>query len=135
MAKSKRARLTKQLDDLCRQLVRLIYADTCQRCGKKVYGSNSQPCHVVAKGKGASWRRFDLLNIFLGCNFCHRLWHSNILDSADWFRLKWPDRYEYLERYRHGKPAIISEPEMVGLIEKYKLKVSELERETRNGTS
>lgn len=127
--KSKRARLTKQLDDLCRDIVRLIYEDTCQKCGKKVYGSNSQPCHVVAKGNGASWRRWDLNNIFLGCNACHRWWHNNILEAADWFKLMWPWRDEYLEKYKGGKPAKISTPEMVELVEKYKVKVKELESE------
>lgn len=127
--KGKRAKLTDQLDDLCREIVRIIYDDICQKCGKKVYGSNSQPCHVVAKGKGASWRRFDLLNLFLGCNPCHRWWHDNILDAAEWFKKKWPHRDRHLEKYRHGKPAKISTPEMEGLVEKYKIKLKELETE------
>lgn len=128
--KSKRAKLTKQLDDLCREIVRIIYDDTCQKCGKKVYGSDSHTCHVVPKGNGASWRRFDLNNLFVACRRCHRgWWHHHILDAAEWFKLKWPWRDEYLEKYRHGKPATIKTPEMEELIKKYKIKLEELEAE------
>jgi 5-methylcytosine-specific restriction endonuclease McrA len=128
MAKSKRAKLTVQLDDLCRDIIRLIYEDTCQKCGKKVYDSNSHPCHVIPKGNGASWRRFDFNNLFLGCLRCHRWWHDNPTESAAWFKLRWPWRDEYLEKYRNGKPAKISTPEMVELVEKYKIKLKELKQ-------
>ena len=118
--KSKRAKLTKKLDDLCREAVRKRDWHTCQKCHKKVGGSNSQPCHVVAKGKGASLRRFDLMNIFLGCMHCHQQWHLNPLDSAAWFEKTFPARYAYLGIYRGGKPAPIKTAEMEQLVEKMK---------------
>ena len=133
MAKSKRAKLTKQLDDLCRDIMRLIYDDTCAIHGHKVYGSNSHTCHVIPKGNGASWRRFDLQNLFLACMKGHDWWHRNPTESAAWFKLKWPWRDEYLEKYRNGRPAKISTPEMVELVEKYKIKLEELKREAQNG--
>ena len=123
--KSKRKKLTEKLDGLCRDIVRLRDDDICQKCRKKIYGSNSQPCHVVAKGNGANLRRFDLLNIFLGCMYCHRWWHDNPTESGKWFANSFPARESYLEIYRGGKPATISTAQMESLVvkleDKYKL--------------
>lgn len=129
MVKSERKKLTKKLDDLCRDIVRLRDNNTCQKCGKRIEGSNSHPCHVVAKKNGASWRRFDLLNIFLGDMFCHRWWHDNPTESGKWFAEKWPARDIYLEKYRYGKPAKISTAEMRELVVKYEQKLNELRKE------
>lgn len=126
--KSERKKLTEKLDELCRKIIRLRDEDTCQKCRKKVFGSNSHPCHVVAKGKGASKRRFDLLNLFLGCMYCHRWWHDNPTESAKWFTEKFFARDAYLEIYRGGKPCPITTTEMRDAVEVYKQKVKDLER-------
>ena len=128
MAKSKRAKLTKVLDGLCLKIVRLETNNLCQRCNKYVTGSNSHPAHIVPKGNGASWRRFDLENIMHLCFHCHRgWWHKEILEAATWFRKKWAYRDGCLEKYRGGEPAKISIPEMEELIKKYKIKLEDLE--------
>lgn len=127
--KNERKRLTKQLDGLCRDIVRIRDDNRCQICSKYITGSNSQPCHVVAKGKGASKRRGDLLNIFLGCFHHHRWWHDNPLDSAAWFKAKFPARYAYLEIYRGGKPVPITTQEMRDLVVTLKAKLKELKGE------
>ena len=124
--KSKRAKLLKRLDDLCRDITRLICKDLCQKCGKYVTGSNAHTCHVVAKGNGASKRRFDLLNLFLGCMYCHRWWHNHPTESGKWFAKKWPHREKYLEKYRYGKPAPITDTEMEEKIVEYKQKKRDL---------
>ena len=126
MVKSKRKRLTDRLDEVCRKVIRLRDYNSCQICHKSIRGSNSQPCHVVAKGNGASLRRWDLLNIFLGCMHCHQWWHNNPLDSADWFKKRFPARESYLEIYRYGKPAKISTADMEILYEVLKQKLEEL---------
>jgi len=126
MAKSKRKRLTDRLDEICREVIRLRDSDQCQRCGKIIKGSNSHPCHVVAKGNGASLRRWDLLNIFLGCMRCHQWWHDNPIESGKWFAEKFPAREGYLEIYRGGKPAKISTADMEKLYEVFKRKLEEL---------
>lgn len=131
--KSKRKKLCKKLDDLCRQLVRLIYENRCCRCSQHIEGQNSHPCHIIAKGNGASWRRFDLLNLFLGCFKCHRWWHDNPIESGKWFAGKWPERHKYLiEKYGGGKPCEISTEEMEKLVVDYKQKYEELCNE-KNG--
>jgi 5-methylcytosine-specific restriction endonuclease McrA len=126
MAKSKRRRLTDRLDEVCREVIRERDNNQCQHCGKKVEGSNSHPCHVVAKGNGASLRRFDLLNIFLGCMRCHKWWHDNPTESGKWFAKKFPAREAYLEIYRGGKPAKITTAEMEKLLEILKQKLADL---------
>ncbi len=121
--KSKRKKLTEKLDKLCLGIIRLRDKNTCQKCGKKIYGSNSHPCHVIPKGNGASMRRFDLLNIFLGCTHCHlQWWHLNILEAAQWFENRWPARSAYLEIYKGGKPAKITTEQMENLVVKLKEK-------------
>jgi hypothetical protein len=125
--KSERKRLTIKLDGLCREITRLVCNDRCERCRKVIHGSNSHPCHIVPKGRGASWRRFDLINIFLGCMYCHRWWHDNPTESAKWFIDKFPVRDEYLEKYRYGKACPIKTAEMRELVESYKEKLKDLQ--------
>lgn len=131
---NERKRLLVCLDDVCREIIRLRDGNQCQmghHCrGGIIKGSNSQPCHVIAKGAGASWRRFDLINIFLGCNPCHRWWHDNPVASGKWFLDKWPHRVKYLEdKYTNGQVAKISTPEMREWLAEHKEKLAELEAE------
>lgn len=130
MIRSERKRLTDRLDKVCREVIRLRDYNSCQICHKSIRGSNSQPCHVIAKGGGASLRRWDLLNIFLGCMHCHQWWHNNPLDSAEWFRKRFPARESYLEIYRYGKPAKISTPEMKILYGVLKQKLEDLKSDS-----
>jgi len=125
--KPTRKGLTKTLDGLCREVIRLRDDNRCQRCGKYIQGQNSHPSHVVAKGKGASIRRWDLLNIKLLCFHCHRWWHDNPTESGAWFRDKWPHRDAYLNIYRGGKPCPITTDEMIRLAEGLKEKLRQLQ--------
>ena len=130
MAKrSERKRLTKRLDDLCREIVRIRDNNTCQKCRKYISGHDSHPSHVVAKGKGASLRRFDLLNIKLLCFHCHRWWHDNPTESGPWFLANFPARDAYLQIYRNGKPAKITTPQMRELVDTLKQKKKDLKGE------
>lgn len=128
MAKSKRKRLTDRLDEVCLKVIRLRDDNKCQKCGKSVEGSDSQQSHVVAKGNGASLRRWDLLNIFLSCTKCHLYWwHKEVTEAGKWFAKKYPARESYLEIYRYGKPAKISTPDMEILYEVLKQKLKDLQ--------
>ena len=131
--KSERKRLTDRLDDLCREIVRLIHNDCCYQCHTKIYGQNSHPHHIVAKGKGASWRRFDLRNLVLLCFTHHRLWHDNPTVSQPWWKSTKLHKTvnTYLDIYRNGKPAKISTPEMRDLKQVLKRKLKELQGETK----
>ena len=129
--KTPRKKLEVKLDNLCRDVIRLRDNNQCQKCDKLIKGTDSHASHIVAKGSGASMRRFDLLNIILFCTHCHfQFWHDNPTESARWFAQKFPVREHYLEKYRYGKPAPISTPEMETLYETLKQKLSDLKKES-----
>ena len=125
-----RTKLTKKLDNLCMKIIRLRDDNRCQVCGKVVQGGNAHTSHIVPKGNGASWRRFDLLNLLLKCMHCHIYWwHKNPTESGKWFTEKYPARDKHLDKYRGGKPCPISTAEMKELVDEYKDKLKLLERE------
>ena len=126
--KPSRTSLTNQLDELCKQIVRITANHICQKCGKYVEKNDAHTSHVIPKGNGASWRRFDPLNIQLLCFHCHtQWWHKNILEAGEWFLRAYPHLDEYLIIYKGGKPAKISTPEMIDLVVEYKQKLKELQ--------
>ena len=99
MAKrTKRKKLIDKLDGVCREIVRQKTNNLCQKCGKYVTGSNSHPAHIIPKGGGASFLRFDLKNILHLCFHCHRKWHDDPVDSMIWFKDKFFDRWDYLHK-------------------------------------
>lgn len=114
--RSLRKRLTDRLDKLILIFIRKRDKNRCQVCGKPISGSDSHPSHIVPKGNGASWRRFDLENILLMCTHCHlQFWHLNPTESGKWFSKKYPERDKYLEKYRNGALAKITTEEMITL--------------------
>ena len=122
--------LTKKLDKLLLQILRLRENNTCVKCGKRIKGCDSQTSHIVPKGNGASQRRWDLLNVVLMCYRCHLgWWHKNPLDAAEWFANKYPARNNYLRIYRGGKPMPIKTPQMESLVEIFRQKIKEFEND------
>jgi len=73
---------------------------TCQRCLREVEGSNCHVSHVIPKSKGNALR-YDDQNLKVLCFFCHlQWWHKNPLEAGEWFKEKFPLRWEYLQRRR-----------------------------------
>lgn len=97
--KNRRA-IVKRLDTLLRDIIRLRDENTCQRCGRRVEGSNSQPSHVIPKSRSLGLR-WNLLNVKLLCIACHRWWHLNPFEAGFWFAEQWPARYVYLQNREH----------------------------------
>lgn len=66
----------------------------CEKCGKRakiLHGS-----HVLSVRHDAT--AADLDNIMCMCYFCHiRWWHQYPMEASEWFKAKWPGRYERLE--------------------------------------
>ena len=91
------SKLKKALDGIMREIIRIRDNNTCQWCGKSIFGRDSQPSHVKPKSI-YGFLRFDEQNIKLLCLHCHRKWHLDPLLAKDWFKLRFPDRYEYLEK-------------------------------------
>ena len=118
--------LKKKLEILVKEYVKKRDNHTCQKCGKKVEGSDCHGSHVIPVSAGNQFR-FDPMNIKVLCYHCHLNWfHKNPIEAAAWFRGKFPDRYEYL----FGKPRQIRKitvPEYQALIEEYTNKLKEYE--------
>ena len=130
-SKSERAILTDKLDEVCGQITKITFGHICQKCLKEVHGRNAHASHVYAKGVGASWRRFDLLNLKLLCYHCHRQWwHKEPMIAKPWFAKKFPVRAKYLDKkYGDQSAHPITTAEMRELLEERKEKLELLQSE------
>jgi len=100
MAKSARQKLTKQLDDIVRTIIRIRDDNKCQKCGKHVEGSESQISHVIPRSRCVALR-WDFDNIKVFCTGCHlQWWHLNPTESGQWFAEKYPDRMKHLDKHK-----------------------------------
>lgn len=82
-----RNKLDKAMSELVRE------KRICEWCGSTTNQMNWS--HVV--GRGNKTLRWDILNALCLCSYCHRFkWHENPLDAMEWFKTKFPERYEYL---------------------------------------
>lgn len=100
MKKTPRARLIKQLDELSKDVVRKRDGNICQHCGKWIEGSNRQVSHVIPVS-GGNKLRWNSLNMKILCYHCHlNWWHKNPMEAAEWFALKFPDRWTYLKSHQ-----------------------------------
>lgn len=112
--------LTKQLDNLWSQLVKINYNYTCQYCWKQ---ENLNSHHLYTRSRRNT--RFDLDNWICLCSWCHTLSsnfsaHQTSLEFAERIReLKWDD---YINKLR-DKSNIVKQwtsEELLEMIESYK---------------
>jgi len=100
MSKTNRKTIIKKLDKLSKQVVYLRDKDTCQHCHKRVEGSNRHASHVVPVSAGHKLR-WDTKNLKVMCYHCHiNWWHKNPIESGEWFKSTFPDRWGYLQEQR-----------------------------------
>lgn len=97
----KRGKLIKALVDDAKTQVKIRDNHTCQKCDKQVDGKSCQGSHVIPM---SSCRNnalaFDPMNIKVLCAYCHKyFWHSNPIESAEWFKEKFPERAKYLSEH------------------------------------
>lgn len=78
----------------------------CTKCGVTHLTHQIQASHVHSKGTKL-FLAADPLNIKPLCSHCHiHWWHSNPIEAAEWFKKKFPDRYDYLQkRILNHKPG------------------------------
>jgi 5-methylcytosine-specific restriction endonuclease McrA len=94
-------KLKKRLENLAKNRAKERDGYTCQKCGRKVEKSNAHGSHVIPVSASQALR-FDLLNIKCLCFKCHiGWWHKNPLEAADWFKTKFPERWDYLQEHKH----------------------------------
>ena len=88
--------LKKKLWELTKQYIRLRDRNLCQHCGKYVTGKQAHTSHVIPKSRGNIYR-YNLDNLKLLCYTCHRWWHGNPIESGEWFKTKFPERYKRIQ--------------------------------------
>jgi len=94
--KTPRKKLEDALDKAWRDAVKERDKYICQWCNKKVESHNAHASHVIPKSWGKRLR-WDLLNGKCLCFRCHiQVWHKDPIAGAEWFKDKFPERYEYL---------------------------------------
>lgn len=121
--KTSRQKLKEKIEKLVKQQVKERDNYTCQHCGKaNLEGANCHASHVIPVS--ASGRlQFDPLNLKALCYHCHlNWWHKNPLESGEWFRQTFPDRWEYLEKIKQEPKRPIKEFELEELYQKLKQK-------------
>lgn len=116
--KTVKVKLQNKLWELCKTYIRRRDKNTCQWCGKKVEKTNAHTSHVIPKSHG-NVLRYDDLNLKLLCFHCHiNKFHKNPLESAEWFKKKFPDRYEHIQEKKE-QIVKLKEVELQDLIEHY----------------
>lgn len=84
----------KQLDAMCRRItVELRDKNKCCHCGKTEALSAS---HVFPKGTYKRLR-WDIDNVKALCYRCHMHWWHKDPEASDWFKAKYPERWERLK--------------------------------------
>lgn len=87
---------TKKLVEKAKRCVKLRDDYTCQYSGKVVSGSNCHASHVLNVGTHKCME-LDPTNMKVLSSYYHlHWWHKDVLHSTEWFKDKFPDRYEYL---------------------------------------
>jgi len=75
----------------------------CQKCGNECYGGNCHGSHVLPVG-AYKFMELDPNNIKCMCSYDHlRWWHKDPTEAGDWFKAKFPTRWEYLDMMKRAK--------------------------------
>ncbi len=100
----KKKRMIKALDDACRiEVVEERDHNTCQRCGIQDgqwdaeigRPAKIQWCHVHTREYHVT--RWEPDNGFAGCDRCHVWFDNHKVLSYEWFRKKWPERWQNIQ--------------------------------------
>lgn len=94
----KRTWYTKKLVAKAKACVKQRDKYICQYCGKEVEGSNCHASHILNVGTHKNME-LDPSNMKVLCYHHHmNWWHKDILHATEWFKEKFPTRYEYVMR-------------------------------------
>lgn len=87
---------TKKLVEKAKLCVKLRDEYTCQYTGEVVSGSNCHASHVLNVGTHKNME-LDPTNMKVLSSYSHlHWWHKDVLHATEWFKNKFPLRYEYL---------------------------------------
>lgn len=95
--KTRRRKLKDKLEKLVKDFVRNRDDFTCQRCHRRVEGTNCHASHVIPVSLDGRLD-FDAQNLKVLC-FHHHInwWHKHPTESGPWFIENFPERWEYLQ--------------------------------------
>lgn len=94
-------KIRKEVEKLAKLVAKIRDKWTCQKCGKKVVGSDAHGSHIIPVSHGNSLR-FNPKNILCMCYHCHmNWWHKNPTEAGDWFSSKYPELKEYLNERKN----------------------------------
>ena len=120
--KPSRSKIKKELNKLVKDYVKERDNYTCQRCGKKVDGSNCHASHVLPVGSHSKME-FEPYNIKVLCYHCHiNFWHKDPNAASEWFNLAFPGRYDKLLEMESAKTKT-STYDLQVLVDEYKAKL------------
>lgn len=93
--------IKKDLMDLVKAYIKKRDNYTCQHCGKQgLEKHDCQASHVHPDG-GGERLSYDPLNMKVLCFRCHTWWHENPTESGEWFKVKFPDRWYYIQQHKN----------------------------------
>jgi len=112
----------KRLEILVKDYVKVRDNYTCQRCGKKVEGSNCHASHVIPVSRSGRLQ-FDPLNMKVLCYHDHiNWWHKHPIEAGEWYTDTFPDRWEYLKAIHKQRLKPMKIDEIKEMIEHYRHK-------------
>lgn len=89
--------LKKKLEKIAKNFIKERDNYTCQRCEKRVEGTDCHASHVIPVSLDG-WLAHDSLNMKVLCRKCHiDFWHAYPLQAKEWFEKKFPLRAAYLD--------------------------------------
>lgn len=90
--------LKRKCDTLFSKIIR--EAGKCDWCGRDGRQVQLQCSHVVSRKYLKL--RWDENNANALCAGCHMRWHSHPIEAIEWFKSKYPARYDYLMQEKIG---------------------------------
>jgi len=97
----KKTKLRKNCVQTAKAIVKHMNGYRCEKCGVSGQIKQLQGSHIYPEGRYSSMSA-DLDNILCLCAGCHMWssdsWHENPLEASEWFRKKYPKRYETLKK-------------------------------------
>lgn len=95
--KTDRKKMQEKLEKLVRHYVCERDNYTCQKCSRQVHGCNCHASHVIPVSRDKRLA-YEPLNLKVLCFHDHiNWWHKNPLESGEWFRKTFPDRWAYIQ--------------------------------------
>ena len=131
--KSKKT-LKKKLESLVKEIIKIRDKKICQHCGINTDGTNCHASHVIPVSRDGRLA-FDPINLKVLCFHCHiNWWHKFPTESGEWYKNKFPERLEYLNKkhLEYQKLGTISEIWLEEQIEKLEEELKTLP-EAQNG--